>query len=52
VHEAGILKTNNLPQPPKELTHNFSNYNVSSGESCQNSSFSEVYLLRSLLKQI
>jgi len=44
VPEAGILKINNLPQLQKDLTPNFSNYN-SSSESCQDSSFSEVYLL-------
>jgi len=45
VHEAGILKINNLPYLQKELTQNFSNYIDSSNESCQDSTFSEVYLL-------
>jgi len=45
VPEAGILKINNLPYLSEELTPNFSNYNDSRGESCQDSSFSEVYLL-------
>jgi len=49
VPEAGVLKINNLPQLQKELTQNFSNYNDCSGsESCQDSSFSEVYLLLSM----
>jgi len=43
--EAGILKINNLPYFQNELTPNFSNYNDSSSESCQDSSLSEVYLL-------
>jgi len=42
--KAGILKINNLPLLQKQLTQNFSNYNVSSSESCQDGSFSEVYL--------
>jgi len=45
VSEAGIVKINNLKQLQKELTQNFSNYNDSSSESCQDRSFSEVYLL-------
>jgi len=43
--EAGILKINNLPQLQKELTPNFSNSNNSSSVFCQDSSFSDVYLL-------
>jgi len=34
-----------LPELQKELTQNCSNYNDSSSESCQDRSFSEVYLL-------
>jgi len=41
--EAGILKINNLPYLQNKVTQNFSNYIESSGESCQDSSFSEVF---------
>jgi len=44
VPEAGILKINNLQQLQKELSQNFSNYNDSRSEYCQNSPFSEVHL--------
>jgi len=40
--KAGIVK---MAKFQKELTPNFSNYNDSSSESCQDSSFSEVHLL-------
>jgi len=45
VSEASIVKINNMPELQKELTQIFSNYNDSCSESCQDSFFSEVYLL-------
>jgi len=45
VLETGILKINNLPQLWKEQTTNFSHHSDSGSESCQDSFFSEVYLL-------
>jgi len=45
VPKSGFVKINNLLQLQKELTQSFSNYNDSSSESCQDRSFSEVYLL-------
>jgi len=39
-----MLQISNVQQLRKELTQNFSNYNDSSIESCQESSFREVHV--------